>query len=176
MKFTVRGKNIEVTPALRDYLEKKSEKLARYFDDEMTVQAVLSVERQQQTIELTCFVGSIVLRSVEKNADLYAAIDISVDKIVRQIHKYKTRLAKRFKKTGGFHVDAEPLAEPVQEATIKIERRKHFMIRPMDVEEAVMQMNLIGHDFFMFFNAQTETMNVVYRRKNGTYGLIEPEE
>ena len=104
---------------------------------------------------------------------MYAAIDLVVDKIVRQIHKYKTRLAKRFKKQEAFHPEA--LAAPVEEETIEVVKRKHFVVRPMDVEEAILQMNLIGHDFFMFFNAETEAMNVVYRRHDGFYGLIEPE-
>ena len=151
MKVAIRGKNIEVTDALRAYIEKRLSKLTRYFDDELNAQAVLSVVKDKSTIELTCF----------------------VDKIVRQIHKYKTRLAKRFKKQEAFHPEA--LATPVEEETIEVVKRKHFVVRPMDVEEAILQMNLIGHDFFMFFNAETESMNVVYRRHDGFYGLIEPE-
>ena len=151
MKVAIRGKNIEVTDALRAYIEKRLSKLTRYFDDELDAQAVLSVVKDKSTIELTCF----------------------VDKIVRQIHKHKTRLAKRFKKQEAFH--PEVLAAPVEEETIEVVKRKHFAVRPMDVEEAILQMNLIGHDFFMFFNAETEAMNVVYRRHDGFYGLIEPE-
>ena len=164
MKVAIRGKNIEVTDALRAYIEKRLSKLTRYFDDELNAQAVLSVVKDKSTIELTCFVDKIVLRGVETNDDMYAAIDLVVDKIVRQIHKYKTRLAKRFKKQEAFHPE-----------TIEVVKRKHFVVRPMDVEEAILQMNLIGHDFFMFFNAETESMNVVYRRHDGFYGLIEPE-
>ena len=155
MKVAIRGKNIEVTAALREYVEKRLGKLTRYFDDELDAQAVLSVVRDKATIEITCFVDKIVLRGVETNDDMYAAIDLVVDKIVRQIHKHKTRLAKRFKRQEAFHPDVAPLDTPV--------------------EEAILQMNLIGHDFFMFFNAETETMNVVYRRHDGFYGLIEPE-
>ena len=132
MKVAIRGKNIEVTDALRAYIEKRLSKLTRYFDDELDAQAVLSVVKDKSTIELTCFVDKIVLRGVETNDDMYAAIDLVIDKIVRAV-------------------------------------------RPMDVEEAILQMNLIGHDFFMFFNAETEAMNVVYRRHDGFYGLIEPE-
>ena len=106
---------------------------------------------------------------------MYASIDLVVDKIVRQIHKHKTRLAKRFKRQEAFHPDVAPLDTPVEEEKIEVVKRKHFAVRPMDVEEAILQMNLIGHDFFMFFNAETETMNVVYRRHDGFYGLIEPE-
>ena len=153
MKVAIRGKNIEVTAALREYVEKRLGKLTRYFDDELDAQAVLSVVRDKATIEITCF----------------------VDKIVRQIHKHKTRLAKRFKRAEAFHPDVVPLETPVEEEKIEVVKRKHFAVRPMDVEEAILQMNLIGHDFFMFFNAETETMNVVYRRHDGFYGLIEPE-
>ena len=169
MKVAIRGKNIEVTDALRAYIEKRLSKLTRYFDDELDAQAVLSVVKDKSTIELTCFVDKIVLRGVETNDDMYAAIDLVVDKI----HKHKTRLAKRFKKQEAFH--PEVLAAPVEEETIEVVKRKHFAVRPMDVEEAILQMNLIGHDFFMFFNAETESMNVVYRRHDGFYGLIEPE-
>ena len=102
MKVAIRGKNIEVTDALRAYIEKRLSKLTRYFDDELDAQAVLSVVKDKSTIELTCFVDKIVLRGVETNDDMYAAIDLVVDKIVRQIHKHKTRLAKRFQKTRSF--------------------------------------------------------------------------
>ena len=175
MKVTVRGKNIEVTAALREYLEKRCEKLSRYFDAPFEVKAVLSVEKEKRVVELTCFVEGLPLRGVESNTDMYAAIDLVVDKIVRQIHKYKTRLARRFKKANAFRPDAYVPPVAVGEEEISVVRRKHFRVQPMDVEEAIMQMNLVGHDFFMFFNAETETMNVVYRRKNGDYGLIEPD-
>ena len=175
MKVAIRGKNIEVTAALREYVEKRLSKLTRFFDDELDAQAVLSVVRDKATIEITCFVDKIVLRGVETNDDMYAAIDLVVDKIVRQIHKHKTRLATRFKRPEAFHPDVAPLDTPVEEEKIEVVKRKHFAVRPMDVEEAILQMNLIGHDFFMFFNAETETMNVVYRRHDGFYGLIEPE-
>ena len=159
MKVAIRGKNIEVTAALREYVEKRLGKLTRYFDDELDAQAVLSVVRDKATIEITCFVDKIVLRGVETNDDMYAAID----------------LVKRFKRQEAFHPDVAPLDTPVEEEKIEVVKRKHFAVRPMDVEEAILQMNLIGHDFFMFFNAETETMNVVYRRHDGFYGLIEPE-
>lgn len=173
MKLTIRGKNLEVTAALKEYIEKRVEKLSRYFDTPFTTQVLLSVAKDDRTVEVTCFVDGIVLRGVETNADMYAAIDLVIDKIVRQIHKHKTRLAKRFRKEAGFKVEAP--AVDIPEETIELVKRKHFTVSPMDVEEAILQMNLIGHDFFMFFNAETEVMNVVYRRKDGKYGLIEPE-
>lgn len=172
MAVLVRGKNIEVTPALREYVEKNAAKLDRYFESDMNIQAMLSVENDAQKIEVTCFVESIVLRAVESNRDMYAAIDVVFDKIVRQIHKYKTRLARKLKKER--FLDDVNIPE-VPEEEFEVIRRKSFAVRPMDVEEAILQMNLIGHDFFVFFNAETETINVVYRRKNGKYGLIQPE-
>lgn len=175
MKLSVRGKNLEVTVALREYIEKRLEKLSRYFETPVTVQVLLSLEKEERKVEVTCFVESVVLRGVESNLDMYAAIDLVVDKIIRQIHKHKTRLAKRFRKETGFHIDVVPV-EPVQEETeLEVVKRKHFTVRPMSVEEAILQMNLLGHDFFMFFNDDTEIMNVVYRRHDEKYGLLEPE-
>lgn len=171
----VRGKNLEVTPALRAHVEKLAEKLTRYFDSDVDIQAVLSVEKEMRQVEVTCFVESVVLRGVEANEDMYAAVDLVFDKIVRQIHKYKTRLAKRFKNERTLRTEFLETKAPVQEEALEVVRRKSFSVRPMDVEEAILQMNLVGHDFFMFFNAETEVINVVYRRKNGKYGLIEPE-
>ena len=173
MKVAIRGKNIEVTDALRAYIEKRLSKLTRYFDDELDAQAVLSVVKDKSTIELTCFVDKIVLRGVETNDDMYAAIDLVIDKIVRQIHKHKTRLAKRFKKQEAFHPEA--LAAPVEEETIEVVKRKRFAVRPMDVEEAILQMNLLNNDFFVFYDPDFGGVNVVYRRKDGNYGLLAPE-
>jgi len=177
MALNIRGKNIEVTPALKAYVEKRVDKLTRYFDSDLTVQAVLEVKKDLRTIELTCFIDKVVLRGVETNEDMYAAIDLVVDKVIRQIHKYKTRLAKRFKKDTKLQ-DAirTEMVPPVVEDEILIERTKKFNVQPMDVEEAILQMNLVEHDFFMFLNADTNVMNVVYRRKNGSYGLIEPQD
>lgn len=176
MALNIRGKNIEVTPALRAYVEKRVEKLTHYFDSELTVQAVLEVKKDLRTIELTCFIDKVVLRGVETHEDMYAAIDLVVDKVIRQIHKYKTRLARRFKKDNRLQeAIQEAIVPPVAEDEIIIERTKKFNVQPMDVEEAILQMNLVGHDFFMFLNADTNMMNVVYRRKNGSYGLIEPQ-
>ena len=174
MALTIRGKNIDVTPAIREYIEKRAAKLDRYFDREPDVQAVISVQKDEQTIELTCFVEGIVLRAVDSAADLYAAVDLVTDKVIRQIHKYKTRLARRLKKDADFRF--EPEVDVPEETDLRVVRTKEFSVRPMDVEEAILQMNLVGHDFFMFLNADTDKMSVVYRRKNGSYGLIGPKE
>ena len=179
MAVTVRGKNLEVTPALREYVEKNVSKLSRFFTNPMDVQAVLSVEKETRVVEITCFVDSIVLRGVDANTDMYAAIDLVFDKLVRQVHKYKTKLAKRYKKGAGFKGDSpefsHDIMDDVPEDRMEVVRRKSFDVHPMDIEEAILQMNLVGHDFFVFFNAATEMVNVVYKRRNGMYGLIEPK-
>ena len=115
----------------------------------------------------------VVLRVVEANEDMYAAIDLIFDKMVRQIHKYKTRIARRIK-SGSFQT-ALATESPESDEVFEVVRTKKFAARPMDVEEAILQMNLVGHDFFVFLNAETENISVVYKRKHGKYGLIEPE-
>ena len=163
-----------MTDALRAYIEKRLSKLTRYFDDELDAQAVLSVVKDKSTIELTCFVDKIVLRGVETNDDMYAAIDLVVDKIVRQIHKHKTRLAKRFKKQEAFH--PEVLAAPVEEETIEVVKRKHFCSTPNGCRRSdLTNESYWSRLLYCSSMLKTEAMNVVYRRHDGFYGLIEPE-
>jgi len=172
MATIVRGKNLEVTPALKDYVVKHEGKITKYFDKDVNLTALLSVEKDRKIIEITIRLDGMVLRGVEANPDMYAAIDLVFDKLERQIHKYKTKIARQFK-TGTFKAEMVP-AKDISEENFEIVRTKKFAARPMDVEEAILQMNLVGHDFFMFLNADSDTINVVYRRKNGKYGLIEP--
>lgn len=173
MATIVRGKNLEITTALKDYVLKREKKVTKYFDNEVGVQALLSVEKDRKVAEITLKVDGVVLRGVEANQDMYAAIDLVYDKMVRQIHKYKTKIARRMKDSSFNAALVNDSAEP--EEKFEIARVKKFAARPMDVEEAVLQMNLVGHDFFVFLNAETDTINVVYKRKHGQYGLIEPE-
>ena len=173
MAAIVRGKNIEVTPALKDYVLKHEKKVTKYFDNEVNLQALLSVEKERQIAEITLKVDGVVLRGVEANEDMYAAIDLVFDKMVRQIHKFKTKLARRMK--GGSFKDDLVVGKTEPEEIFEIARVKKFAARPMDVEEAILQMNLVGHDFFVFLNSETDTINVVYKRKHGKYGIIEPE-
>ena len=174
MATIVRGKNLEITPALKDHVEKQEKKVTKYFDNEVNVQALLSVEKDRKIAEITLKVDGVVLRGVEANDDMYAAIDLVYDKLVRQIHKYKTKLARRMKK-GAFHDNLVQGAPEPEEEKFEVARVKKFAARPMDVEEAILQMNLVGHDFFVFLNSKTDTINVVYKRKHGKYGIIEPE-
>lgn len=174
MTVNVRGKNIEVTPALREYVEKKVAGLTKQFKVVGDISAVLRVEKGNHIVEVTVPASGIVLRAQENTKDMYSSIDLVVEKIERQIHKYKTRLMKR--KYNNFRDEFVPQAPAEEEdGGFKVVRNKKFVLRPMNVEEAIMQMNLVNHDFFMFFDDATEKVNVVYRRKDGDYGLISPE-
>lgn len=181
MKYNIRGENIEVTSAIREYVEKKISKLERYFDTPPAtdVHVNLSVYNDEQRIEVTIPMTDLLLRGEEQHLDLYAAIDLVVDKLERQIRKYKTKVNRRFRQKGGAkHVFAELEKEAREEEEesdeIEIVRTKRFDLKPMDSEEAVLQMDMLGHAFYVFENASSGETNVVYRRKDGRYGLIEP--
>lgn len=180
MKYNIRGENIEVTSAIREYVEKKISKLERYFDTPPAtdVHVNLSVYNDEQRIEVTIPMTDLLLRGEEQHLDLYAAIDLVVDKLERQIRKYKTKVNRKFRQKGGAkHVFAELEKEAREEEEsdeIEIVRTKRFDLKPMDSEEAVLQMDMLGHAFYVFENASSGETNVVYRRKDGRYGLIEP--
>ncbi|HLR62368.1 MAG TPA: ribosome-associated translation inhibitor RaiA [Lentibacillus sp.] len=183
MKYNIRGENIEVTGAIRDYVEKKIGKLARYFDTPPSsdVNVNLSVYNDEQRIEVTVPMPNLLLRAEEQHIDLYAAIDLVVDKLERQIRKYKTKVNRKFRQEGSpkhIFAELEKEAQMENEKTdsddVEIVRRKQFDLKPMDSEEAVLQMDMLGHAFYVFTNAVSGNTNVVYRRKDGRYGLIEP--
>ena len=174
MTIAVRGKNIEVTPALKDYVTKRVSKITKYFDNIGEMSAVLKVEKGRHIVELTVPINGMILRGEEATADMYASIDQVVEKIEKQIEKYKTKLAKRMK-SGTFKSELVQSALAVEDDETKVVKTKRFAVKPMYVEEAVLQMNMINHDFYVFTNTETEEVNVVYRRKDGHYGLIEPE-
>lgn len=176
MEIIVRGKNLEVTPALRSYVEKHTDKIQRYFDKPVKINALLRISNMTETCEVTVFVDGVILRGVEKSDDMYKSIDLVFDKVERQIHKYKTRIAKRFKSSQVFNkqfYEAEKIEE--KQGEFEIVRTKHFTLSSMSPEEAILQMNLLGHSFFMFINAETDESAVVYRRNDGKYGLIEAD-
>ena len=178
MEITVRGKNIEATEALVDYAHKKVNKLTKYLDRPKEAQVVMSVIRNEHIVEVTVILNGIILRGEESTGDMYASIDMVVDKLEKQLVKYKTRLSKSLRQQG-LRVLGEKLAAPEarekESEEDRVVKTKSFPLKPMHLEEAIMQMNLLGHDFFVFANAETETVNVLYRRKDGDYGLIEPE-
>ncbi|MEW6662186.1 MAG: ribosome hibernation-promoting factor, HPF/YfiA family [Bacillota bacterium] len=174
MNLIVRGKNIPITDSLRDYVEKRIFKMERFLGEIEEAQATLSVEKDRHRVEVTIPLNGFLLRGEEETGDMYSSVDLVMDKLEKQVEKYKTKLSKKVK---GRNL-AETVVSPViygEEEEPQIIRTKRFAIKPMTVEEAVMQMNLIGHSFFVFSNAESEEVNVVYRRKDGHYGLIEPE-
>ncbi len=175
MVVTVNGKNIEVTDALREYAEKKVSKIAKFFEKSPRgAQVTLSTERGKHIVEITIQVDGLLLRGEEKTADMYGSIDGAIDKIERQIRKYKTRINRKFREDNQIVANLAPA--PQEEAgELQIKRTKRFAMKPMTVEEAVMQMDLLAHDFYVFTNGETDQVNVVYKRKDGHYGLIEPE-
>ncbi len=175
MKFIIIGKNIDVTPGLREAVESKLGKLERYFTPDTEIHVTLSVQKEQQKIEVTIPVKGGIIRSEEKSNDMYISIDLVEEIIERQLRKYKNKLIARHQESGNFRQEFFDTSTPDDEDEIKIVRTKRFGIKPMFPEDACVQMDLLGHDFFVFCNADTEEVNVVYKRKNGAYGLIEPE-
>lgn len=174
MKINIRGKNIEVTEALSQYVEKRIGKLDKYFETKTEAQVNLSVTRGSNIVEVTILLNGIILRGEEVTPDMYASIDQVVEKLEKQVDKYKTRLSRNLRQKTPKVLPVETLLEEEEEGA-QIVRVKRFAMKPMMVEEAKMQMDLLGHDFFVFFDAETEVVNVLYRRKDGHYGLIEPE-
>lgn len=175
MKFIIIGKNIDVTPGLREAVENKLGKLERYFTSDTEIHVTLSVQKGQQKIEVTIPVKGGIIRSEEKSSDMYVSIDLVEEIIERQLRKYKNKLVAKHQEGGNFKQEFFDASTPEYDSEIKIVRTKRFGIKPMYPEDACVQMDLLGHDFFVFCNAETDEVNVVYKRKNGAYGLIEPE-
>ena len=174
MRFTISGKNIDITPGLKDAVESKLGKLERYFSPDTEVQVTLSVEKGRQNIEVTIPIKGTIIRAEQDSNDMYVSIDLVQEIIERQIKKYKTKIIDKKQSAAAFN-DSFIQEEADAEEAIKIVKTKRFAMKPMDPEEACLQMELLGHNFFMFLNAETEEINVVYKRKANTYGLIEPE-
>ena len=174
MKFIIIGKNIEVTPGLRSAVEDKIGKLEKYFTPETEVHVTLSVEKDRQKIEVTIPVKGNIIRSEQVSNDMYVSIDLVEEIIERQLKKYKNKLTAQQQSASFFKQDFID-KEFMDEDEIQIIRTKKFDIKPMYPEDACIQMELLGHNFFVFCNAETDEVNVVYKRKGSTYGLIEPE-
>jgi putative sigma-54 modulation protein len=178
MRIKISGKNVEISDALRNQVNKKVGKLERYFDSGTEAQVTMSVEKNRHIVEVTIPFNGVLIREEESTDDMYASIDLVLDKLERQIHKFRTKLARKLRK-GAFADNkmefSEKHADEVEEVEeLKIVRTKRFLVKPMSVEEALMQMDLLGHSFFVFSNAETDEINVVYKRKDNKYGLIEP--
>ena len=174
MNYTVSGKNIEITNGLREAVIDKLSKLERYFTPDTEVNVTLSVEKDRQRIEVTIPIKGTIIRAEQVSTDMYASIDLVEAVLERQLRKYKNKIVDQ--KQSAMALSQVFLEEETgEEDEIKIVHSKKFAIKPMDIEEACVQMELLGHDFFVFRNAETDEVNVVYKRKGNTYGLIEPE-
>lgn len=175
MKYTISGKNIEVTEGLKSAVKDKLGKLERYFTPDTEVVVTLSVEKERQKIEVTIPVKGNIIRSEQVSNDMYVSIDLVEEVIERQLRKYKEKIVAKQQDGGNFKKEfLEKESEPLDE--VRIIRTKRFDMKPMYPEDACIQMELLGHNFFVFCNAENEEVNVVYKRKGNTYGLIEPEE
>ncbi|GLX70896.1 ribosome hibernation-promoting factor, HPF/YfiA family [Paenibacillus glycanilyticus] len=180
MKYIIRGHRFQVTEALREYAVKKISRLEKYFEaptSETTV--TLSVTKGQHAVEVTIPLVGVMLRAEDKSEDMYSSIDVVVDKLERQIRKHKTKLNRKFRHESGvktlFKESMSQTAVSVldEEEELEVVRTKQFLLKPMDVEEAILQMNMVGHNFFVFSNIDNKEVNVVYKRSDGKYGLIE---
>jgi len=178
MKIIFKGKHIEVTDAMRNYIEKRLSKIERHFDHILEVIVTLSVEKSRQIIEVTLQTNRALIRAEEETGDMYASIDKVADKLERQIKKYKEKYFQKphpgTEKTGLTNKEIDT-GDNESDKIAKIVKTKRFAIKPMSVEEAAMQMDLLGHNFFVFANDNTNKVNVLYKRKDGNFGLIEPE-
>ncbi|CDE98855.1 lmo2511 protein [Clostridium sp. CAG:628] len=170
MKYTIRGQKLEVTDAIRDYAISKIDKMEKYFEnpDEVSVKVVFSIRGREQKVEITINSINFDLRSEVSHSDMYAAIDLAVDKLEQQMRKFKSKLMS--KERVEIVYDEDIIDDDVLEEVVK---RKKVYLKPMDEEEAIMQMELLGHTFFVFKDIKTEKVNVLYKRLDGAYGVIE---
>ena len=176
MKFIISGKNIEVTESIKAAIEEKLGRLDKYLVDDTIVNVTLSVQKGRQKIEVTIPMKGHIIRAEEGSEDMYVSIDLVVDVIERQIRRYKKKLIDKKQAAIAFsQAFIEDEEDTAYEDDIQIVKTKKFAMKPVNPEEACLQMEMLGHNFFVFLNSETEQVNVVYKRKNGTYGLIEPE-
>ena len=175
MRITITGRNIELTDGLKGAVEEKLSKLEKYFTPDTDVYVTLSVEKERQKIEVTIPVKGHIIRSEQVSNDMYVSIDLVEEIIERQLRKYRTKLVAKKQSPEAYFQPEFIEAEDDTDEAIKIVRTKKFGMKPMYPEDACIQMELSGHDFFVFRNAETDEVNVVYKRKGNTYGLIEPE-
>lgn len=174
MNLNIRGKNIQVTPALRDHVERRIGKLEKFlqFDE---AQVTLSVEKDRQKVEVTIPLTNYIIRGEEETPDMYSSVDMVIEKLEKQVDKYKTRFYNKNRNGSIKDLEFKRMDEKDEDSTQEVVRTKRFTLKPMSVDEAILQMNLLGHNFFVFTNAETNQTNVVYQRKDKNYGLIEPE-
>lgn len=175
MRYTITGRNIEVTPGLREAVQDKIGKLESYFTPDTEVIVTLSVQKDIQKIEVTIPVKGSIIRAEESSTDMYVSIDLVEEIIERQIRRYRKKLIDKKQSAQSFSELFIQEAEEDESEEISIVKTKRFGMKPMFPEDACVEMELLGHNFYMFLNAETDQVNVVYKRKGNTYGLIEPE-
>ena len=176
MKLNFTGKNMEITDALRDVTEKKIGKLDKYFQKDIEGNVTFSSEKNRKIIEVTINLPGTIIRAEESTDDMYASIDKAVDILERQIRKHKTKLQNRYKNSETIRFEnVVPLTQEEDGDKPKLVKKKKFTIKPMSSEEAILQMELLRHNFFVFMDSNNEEVSIVYKRKDGNYGLIEPE-
>jgi len=182
MQVIFSGKHLEMTPALREHAEAKLLKLTRFFDHVQEAKVTESILRGQHIVEVTLIADGTLIRAEERSADMYMSIDLVVDKLERQLDRYRKRFVTRTRESldgqkpnaiAAAQAESSPTAEDEEQLPM-IVRTKRFAVKPMDPEEAAMEMELIGHDFYVFRNAENDQVNVIYKRRDGNYGLIEP--
>lgn len=173
MRYIISGKNLDVTDGLRSAVTEKLGKLERYFTPDTEVQVTLSVEKERQKIEVTIPVKGTVIRSEQVSNDMYVSIDLVEEVIERQLRKYKNKIVQREQGGGSFR--QEFIDKEAEDEEVRIIRTKQYDLKPMYPEDACVQMEMLGHSFYVFVNAETDQVNVVYKRKGNTYGLLEPE-
>ena len=174
MKYVITGRGTNVTDGLRSAIEEKLGKLEHYFAPDTEVHVTLKVEKDRQKVEVTVPVKGHIIRAEQVSDDMYVSIDLIEDIIERQLRKYKTKIVDSKQNVGSFTSEFMQ-EEDYDDEDVKVIRTKRFAVKPMDPEEACVQMELLNHSFYVFRNAETDEVNVVYKRKGGDYGLIEPE-
>ncbi len=174
MQLSVKGRNLEITDALRTYAEEKVQRMGKYLEGIGAGNVVLSVEKHRQIAEVTLRVRDLTVRAEESTDDMYSSIDLVAEKLERQILRYKERIVAHMDRAG-HREDRQAMPPASALEGPRLVKTKRFAVKPVPVEEAVLQMDLLGHNFYVFRNAITDEVNVVYRRRDGHYGLIEPE-
>ena len=175
MRYIVKGKNVSITQAMQEKAEKKIGKFEKFFKPDAEAVLTFKVEKDRFYFEVAIYSHGTIIRAEEQSGDMYTTIDLVVEKLERQIRKYKTKLGRKIHQDAFIPENFSINEEINEEEDYDIVRTKRFPLKPMDVDEAILQMNLLSHSFFVFINSDTEVVNVLYKRKDGHYGLIEPE-
>ncbi|NMA67153.1 MAG: ribosome-associated translation inhibitor RaiA [Clostridiaceae bacterium] len=175
MNYIIKGKQLSVTQAMQEKAKKKLKKFEKFFKSDAETVVTFKVEKDRYIVEVSIYSGGTIIRAEEASHDMYTSIDLVIDKLERQIRKHKTRLGKKIHQDAMIPQNFDIRENIDEDNDYTVVKTKRFTLKPMALEEAILQMNLLSHNFFVFINAETETVNVVYKRHDGKYGLIEPE-